>query len=132
VSRKTTYLITILSILVASAAWIQPAPGDLIPPPATGDPAAPAEPIPAPGETVFPPPASAAEDAYVPASPAEQQQLLRRLREVVACARGRGAHVPDPIAVDVGAQIPWRDGEPDEATSRTVEGCFDPETVGGD
>jgi hypothetical protein len=129
-SRKTIYLLGAIPILVLAAIWIQPAVGDLVAQPDPGGPASsvapPPEPAPEPGRTELPPGPSADEDAYVPATAAEQRELLRRLREVVGCARERGARVPDPVAVDVGALIPWSDGEPDHATSKTLEGCFEP------
>jgi hypothetical protein len=129
-SRKTLYLLGAISILALAAVWIQPAVADLIGDPEPGSPTAPVasppEPTPEPGETEIPRRASADEDAHIPASAQEQQDLLRHLREVVACAREKGAEVPDPIAVDVGALIPWPDGDPDDATSKTLESCFDP------
>jgi hypothetical protein len=130
-SRKSIYIAGAASFVALGAVWIQPVAADLTGEPRPGNPPppvmSPPEPAPAPGETEIPPSASPDEDAYVPASESEQQELLRNLRHVVACARERGANVPDPIAVDVGALIPWRDGEPDEATSKTLESCFDPE-----
>jgi hypothetical protein len=48
----------------------------------------------------------AAEDE-LPLSDAERRSALSHLREVAACARARGADVPDPVADGEGVHLSW-------------------------
>ena len=129
-SKNHVLALSAIALLGTGAIFIPPALGgaaDSPDPESVANPLPPPiDPPPAAGETQIPATVSPDEDAYVRASPAEQEELLARLRETVDCARAEGVRVPDPVAVDVGALIPWRDGEPDRATSQALENCFEP------
>jgi hypothetical protein len=64
------------------------------------------------------------EDRPIVATETERRALLDRLEVVVGCARRAGYRVPDPVAVDAGALLPWAEGEPDAPTARAIEACM--------
>jgi sugar phosphate isomerase/epimerase len=64
-------------------------------------------------------------DRFIPATEAEQRELVESLQPVVECARRLGAEVPDPVAVPTGAIIPWPGDRPDPKAERAMRRCED-------
>ena len=78
-------------------------------------------PPPAYGEVNVPPVGDASEDD-LPASPAERDDVLSRLREVVACVRAKGQTIPDPVTDADGVHVGWT-GAPSASTEAAIEQC---------
>jgi hypothetical protein len=82
-------------------------------------------PVTDPGDRTVAPGPSAAElaEEHRTATPREQQQLLAGVQRLVACARAKGADVPDAQVDPHGAIIPWPAGQPAPEAAVAVAAC---------